>query len=298
MTRIFLSSISRAAKHANSAFILPRSTLMPAYRSLPQLSSGSFQFSKRCYSNQPENQTKAGEATAEKTSSEKDAAEKAESSEPAESSESTKESAQQPKSEDSSEDELLSLSIEELVVKYKECEGKYLKKDKDFANLRGHYTRSIADFKNLQQTTKKEVQNAKDFALQKFCKDLIESLDNFGHALSGVNTETLESNQEMKDFYDGVKMTSDIFDKTLAKHGLIKMDPIGEKFDPNIHEAVFEFAQPDKEPGTIFHVQQIGFSLNGRVLRAPKVGIVKTEPKPKTEKAKEAENAESSEEKK
>ena len=71
-------------------------------------------------------------------------------------------------------------------------------------------------------------------------------------------------------------MTQNVFEKTLEKHGVEKkMFPEGEKFDPNQHEATFEAPQPDKEPGTVLlFVQQAGFLLNDRVLRAAKVGVV------------------------
>jgi molecular chaperone GrpE len=72
-------------------------------------------------------------------------------------------------------------------------------------------------------------------------------------------------------------MTEGILMTTLKKHGLERFDPTpeAEKFDPNTHEAVFMAPQPDKEDGTVFHTQQKGFKLNGRVLRAAKVGVVK-----------------------
>jgi molecular chaperone GrpE len=72
-------------------------------------------------------------------------------------------------------------------------------------------------------------------------------------------------------------MTETILMSTLKKHGLERFDPSPnlEKFDPNIHEAVFQTPQPDKEDGVCFHTQQKGFFLNGRVLRAAKVGVVR-----------------------
>lgn len=149
------------------------------------------------------------------------------------------------------------------------------KKDKDLADMKNHYARAVADFRNLQETTKKEMQKAKDFALQKFAKDLLESLDNFTLALNSVKEDTLGSNDEVKNLFDGVSMTRSVFEKTLEKHGIEKIDPMGEQFDPNQHEATFEIPQPDKEPGTVFHVQLPGYTLNKRVLRPAKVGLVK-----------------------
>lgn len=156
-----------------------------------------------------------------------------------------------------------------------ELKDKLSKKDKELADMKNGYVRAVADFRNLQESTKKEVQKAKDFALQKFSKDLIVSLDNFSLALNAVKEETLASNDEVKNLYEGVDMTRSVFEKTLKSYGIEKIDPIGQPFDPNHHEASFEIPQPDKEPGTVFHVQQPGYTLNSRVLRPAKVGIVK-----------------------
>lgn len=156
-----------------------------------------------------------------------------------------------------------------------DLKAKLTEKDKQLADMKNHYARAVADFRNLQESTKKEVQKARDFALQKFAKELIVSLDNFGLALNAVKEETLETNNEVKNLYEGVQMTRNVFEKTLTNHGIEKIDPMGEPFDPNTHEAAFEIPQPDKEPGTVFHVQQPGYTLNSRVLRPAKVGIVK-----------------------
>lgn len=127
----------------------------------------------------------------------------------------------------------------------------------------------MADFRNLQERTKREIQSSKDFAIQKFAKDLVESVDNFERALAMVPEEMRDptKNKEVADLYDGLKMTEDILLRTLKRHGLEKFDPMGEIFDPNKHEATFHVHVPDKKPNEVFHVQQKGFLLNGRVLR-------------------------------
>lgn len=167
--------------------------------------------------------------------------------------------------------------LSEEQQQIQELQGKLTQKDKELADMKNHYARAVADFRNLQESTKKEVQKARDFALQKFAKDLLESLDNFSLALNAVKEDTLAANNEVKNLYEGVYMTRNVFEKTLAKHGIEKIDPMGEQFDPNMHEATFEIPQPDKEPGTVFHVQQPGYTLNARVLRPAKVGLVKGE---------------------
>ena len=129
------------------------------------------------------------------------------------------------------------------------------------------------------------MQTAKDFAIQKFAKDIVESVDNLDRALSMVPAEKLntkEKDDNLKDLvalYDGLRMTESILMATLKKHGLERFDPSveGEKFNPNEHEATFMTPVEGKENDTVFHTQQKGFKLNGRVLRAAKVGVVKNQ---------------------
>lgn len=168
-------------------------------------------------------------------------------------------------------------SIEEIEEKTHEAVllAKLAEKDKALAEMKNHYSQSIANFRNLQQVTAQEVQKAKDFALQKFAKDLLETLDNFSLALGSVDKQALQDNQEVKNLYRGLSMTRDVLEKTLGKYGVEKIDPMGEQFDPHKHEATFEVPQPDKQPGSIFHVQLLGYTLNKRVLRPAKVGLVK-----------------------
>jgi molecular chaperone GrpE len=126
---------------------------------------------------------------------------------------------------------------------------------------------------------------ARDFAIQKFAKDLIDSVDNLDRALAMVPEDKLaaakndESLQDLVALYDGLRMTENILMSTLKKHGLERFDPSveGEKFNPNEHEATFMTPMAGREDNTVFHTQQKGFKLNGRLLRAAKVGVVKNQ---------------------
>ncbi|KAI9684884.1 MAG: Mitochondrial matrix cochaperone [Bathelium mastoideum] len=152
-----------------------------------------------------------------------------------------------------------SLNVEELE-----------KKNREIVDLKDRYLRSVADFRNLQERTKREVQAARDFALQRFAKDLVDSVDNLDRALSTVAEDKIDAeNKDLVNLHSGLKMTETILMQTLKKHGLERFDPseTKDKFDPNLHEATFQAPQPDKEDGTVFHTQQKGFMLNGRVLR-------------------------------
>lgn len=140
----------------------------------------------------------------------------------------------------------------------------------------------MADFRNLQDRTQREVKAARDFAIQGFAKDLVESVDNLDRALTMGQEkmkpeEGKEANADLNSFYEGVKMTETNMLQTLSKHGLDRFSPEGEKFNPNEHEATFMTPMPGKEDNTVFHVQQKGYKLHGRVLRAAKVGVVKSQ---------------------
>ncbi|ROT43274.1 GrpE-domain-containing protein [Sodiomyces alkalinus F11] len=155
-------------------------------------------------------------------------------------------------------------------------------KEKEALDWKDKCLRSVADFRNLQDRTAREMKGARDFAIQAFAKDLVDSVDNLDRALSMVPEDKTkaaedahETAKDLAQLYEGLKMTEGILLNTLKKHGLERVDPTGDKFDPNEHEATFMTPQPDKDDGHVFFVQQKGFKLNGRVLRAAKVGVVK-----------------------
>ncbi|KAI3319205.1 GrpE-domain-containing protein [Xylariaceae sp. AK1471] len=163
-----------------------------------------------------------------------------------------------------------------------ELKKKLEAKEKEAIDWKDKYLRSVADFRNLQDRTQREVKAARDFAIQRFAKDLVDSVDNLDRALT-MGQESLKveegkaENADLSKFYEGVKMTETNMLSTLQKHGLERFDPEGEKFNPNEHEATFMTPMPGKEDNTVFHVQQKGFKLNGRILRAAKVGVVKSQ---------------------
>ncbi|KAI1003729.1 hypothetical protein K3495_g4481 [Podosphaera aphanis] len=164
-------------------------------------------------------------------------------------------------------------------------------KTRELAEVKDRYRHAVADFRNLQDRTQRDMQAARDFALTRFAKDLIDSIDNLDRALAMVPPEKLvrpaaaaadipaavDDRTDLVALYEGLKMTETVLMSTLKKHGVERFDPsvAGEKFNPNEHEALFMSPVPGKEDNTVFQTQQKGFKLNGRVLRAAKVGVVK-----------------------
>ncbi|GMS89832.1 hypothetical protein PENTCL1PPCAC_12007 [Pristionchus entomophagus] len=156
----------------------------------------------------------------------------------------------------------------------KEYDG-LIEESKDWKD---RYTRALAETENVRRRGMKQVEDTKVFAVQGFCKDLLEVADILDLAVDSVKEDQLKTaSPEMKTLFDGVKMTKTVLMKTFAKHGLRPSNPIGEAFDPNLHEAVFQVPkeQSKHEVGHIEHVMKIGYILKERPVRAAQVGVVK-----------------------
>jgi len=162
---------------------------------------------------------------------------------------------------------------EELLEKL-ELDNKKLVEERD--ELKDKYKRSLAETENVRNRMQKQIGDAKIFGIQGFCKDLLEVADILEKAVEATPKDNMSSNQELKDLFDGLTMTETQLLKVFGKHGLTRVDPAaGDKFDPNLHEALFQLPAPDQEDNTVAVVTQKGFALNGRTLRAAKVGVVK-----------------------
>ncbi|OAQ34827.1 GrpE-domain-containing protein [Linnemannia elongata AG-77] len=152
-------------------------------------------------------------------------------------------------------------------------------KDKQLAEVKDRLLRTLADMENLRQRTAKEVANTKDYAIQKFAKDLLDTADILNMAIKNVPEDQIaesSDNTHLKSLHTGVSMTRDELLKTFKRYGVESFDPMNEKFDPNLHQANFQVPMPGKEPGTVFDVQKIGFMIKGRVLRPAQVGVVQS----------------------
>eukprot|EP00127_Corallochytrium_limacisporum_P005677 Clim_evm56s210 gene=Clim_evmTU56s210 len=190
-----------------------------------------------------------------------------------------KEAEEKAKVEEGSEKEMEGADAETAGVEEADAyteELEKLKKEKD--DILDKYKRALAEVENTRQRGRRDVENAKLFAIQKFAKDLIGVADVLQMAIDAVPQEALqklESDSPFRHLYDGVVMTEKEFQKTCGGHGLVKVHPMGDKFDPNLHEAMFEVDDPAKEPGTVGFVQRTGYVLNDRTVRAAQVGVIK-----------------------
>lgn len=138
------------------------------------------------------------------------------------------------------------------------------------------YKRALADSENLRQRSQKLVEEAKLYGIQGFCKDLLEVADILEKATQSVPREELrDDNPHLKSLYEGLLLTEAQMQKVFAKHGLLRLDPVGARFDPYEHEALFHAPVEGQEAGTVALVSKVGYKLHGRTLRPALVGVVK-----------------------
>lgn len=138
--------------------------------------------------------------------------------------------------------------------------------------------RALAETENVRQRMKKQVDDAKIYGIQGFCKDLISVADILGKATESVPKEQLtDQNIHLKNLFEGLTMTDSELQKVFIRHGLVKIDPKeGDKFDPFIHEALFEVPNTgNKETGTIALITKTGYKLQDRTIRPALVGVFK-----------------------
>jgi len=141
------------------------------------------------------------------------------------------------------------------------------------------YKRALAETENTRIRMRKQLEDAKIYAVQSFCKDLLDVADVFNSAIESVPKESIENNSNFKNLFDGVVMTEQQLQTVFRRHGLIPINPIGQKFNPNEHHALFEVEAADKEPGSVSIVTKIGYKLHDRTIRPAMVGVVKNVPK-------------------
>lgn len=128
--------------------------------------------------------------------------------------------------------------------------------------------RANAEMQNVRRRAEKDVENARRYALEKMAKDLLAVVDNLERTLDSVGEET-------SPFIEGVELTLKSFIDVLARQNIEQINPVGEPFDPQLHEAISMVPNPDAEDNSVLTVAQKGYTLNGRVIRAAMVIVCK-----------------------
>jgi molecular chaperone GrpE len=147
---------------------------------------------------------------------------------------------------------------------------------KEAAEAKDRMLRTLAEMENLRKRTAREVSDARTYGISGFARDVLDIADNLQRALDAVPAEArAAADPGLKSLIEGVELTERSLHNALEKNGVRKFDPAGEKFDPNIHQAMYEVPDPSVPAGTIAHVVQAGYMIGERVLRPALVGVAK-----------------------
>jgi molecular chaperone GrpE len=150
---------------------------------------------------------------------------------------------------------------------------------KELTDYKDKLLRSLADMENLRRRTEREMADTRTYAITSFARDVIGVADNIRRALQAASDAGGLTEGPAKALLEGVELTEREMLKVLDKHGVKRLDPLGAKFDPNFHQAMFEVPDPNVPSGCVVQVVQPGYVIADRVLRPAMVGISKGGPK-------------------
>ncbi len=142
--------------------------------------------------------------------------------------------------------------------------------------LKDQLLRSVAELDNYRKRAEREKEQLRKFGIANFAKDLLSVADNLRRAVDSGPTDLEGADESVKNLILGVEMTEKELLSAFEKNGVRKLDPIGEKFDYNFHQAMFEVETDKEEPGLVMQVLQPGYAIEDRVLRAAMVGVSKS----------------------
>jgi molecular chaperone GrpE len=148
------------------------------------------------------------------------------------------------------------------------------------SQLKDRVLRTLAEMENLRRRTEREVSDAKTYGVTSFARDMLTVVDNLARALEHLPAEArAAADPQIKSVIEGVELTARDLEAVLGRHGVKRLDPKGQKFDPNFHQAIFEIPDESLPAGAVSQVVQSGWTIGDRVLRPAMVGVSKGGPK-------------------
>ncbi|MBB5754084.1 nucleotide exchange factor GrpE [Prosthecomicrobium pneumaticum] len=159
----------------------------------------------------------------------------------------------------------------------------------EIAELKDRLLRAAAEMENLRRRSEREIADTRQYAVSGFARDMLNVADNLRRALSSVPEGLPEGSADpIGLFVEGVALTERELAKVLSKFGIREIEAKGKKFDPNLHQAMFEVPDPELPSGTVVEVVQAGYTLGERTLRPAMVGVSKGGAKPAKDPVKDA----------
>jgi molecular chaperone GrpE len=150
----------------------------------------------------------------------------------------------------------------------------------EVADFKDRWMRAQAETENVRKRYEREKEETAKYAITKFARDIINVGDNFQRAIDAVPAGAAEREPALKSFLEGVTLTERELLNILERHGIKRLSPKDEPFNPHQHQAMMEVQRSDVAPGTVVQVFQPGYTIEDRVLRPAMVVVAKAEPKP------------------
>src|ERR1044071_4102401 len=148
--------------------------------------------------------------------------------------------------------------------------------DRELAEYKDRLLRTLADMENMRKRTEREVADARVYGISAFARDILGVADNMHRAMQALDDELrVKAAEQVKALLDGVELTERELMNVLDKHGVKKIEPLKQKFDPNRHQAMFEIEDASVPSGTVVQVMQAGYLIGERVLRPALVAVSK-----------------------
>lgn len=152
------------------------------------------------------------------------------------------------------------------------------------AELKDRLLRALAETENLRKRAEREVADARAYAVTAFAREILTVADNLSRALEAAQPPGgADAAAAAKTLADGVALTARELETVLARHGVARIDPLNQRFDPNLHQAMLELEDASVPAGTVIQVMQTGYTISGRVLRPALVAVSRGGPKPGAE---------------
>jgi len=145
-------------------------------------------------------------------------------------------------------------------------------------DLEERLKRAVAEQENVRKRMEREKEDIGKYAIANFAREVLGIADNIHRAINAVPRDAAEKDAALKTFLEGIEVTERELQKAMERHGIVRLNPEGEKFDPNFHQAMFEIPTPDQPSGVVMQVMQPGYTLGDRLLRPAMVGVSKAAP--------------------
>jgi len=143
------------------------------------------------------------------------------------------------------------------------------------SDMRDRLLRTMADMENLRRRTEREKADTARYAISNFARDVLTVGDNLRRTIEHVPGDAAAQDPALKSFLDGVELTERELLNVLERHGVTRIDPVGQRFDPNCHQAMYEVQNADVPEGTVVDVMQAGYVIGDRCLRPALVAVAK-----------------------